>query len=40
VRAVNEKTMKPIHSNMGLANVLYWIDFSIPGIKKWGIGLP
>jgi hypothetical protein len=31
--------MKPIQSDSDtvLANVLDWIDFSIPGIKKWGI---
>jgi hypothetical protein len=32
--------MKSIQSNMVLANVLDWIDFLIPGIEKWGIGLP
>jgi hypothetical protein len=31
--------MKPIQSNVVLANVLDWIEFSVPGNKKWGIGL-
>jgi hypothetical protein len=35
-----QATMKPIKSDTVLANALDQIDFLIPGIKKWGIGLP
>jgi hypothetical protein len=33
-------TMKPIQSDTVSANVSDWIDFSVPGMKKCGIGLP
>jgi hypothetical protein len=35
-----ETTMKPIQSNTVSANVSDQINFLIPGIKKWEIGLP
>jgi arginyl-tRNA--protein-N-Asp/Glu arginylyltransferase len=32
--------MNPIQSDTVLVNVLDWNNFLIPGIEKWGIGLP
>jgi hypothetical protein len=32
--------LKPNQSDMVLAYLADWIDFLIPGIKKWGIGSP